>query len=49
VLSNYQIPEVDYLVGESLVAPLSVPDRDTPFILSVTFAEPRSQAAARKR
>ena len=49
VLSSYQIPVVDYLVGESLVAPLLVPDNDTPVILSVTFAEPRAKAAGRKR
>jgi len=45
---SYQAPEVDYLVGETLVAPLSVPDSDTPVILSVTFAEPRAKAASHR-
>ena len=45
VVSQYQAPQVDYLVGESLVAPLGVPGRDTPLILSVTFAEPRSKTS----
>ena len=43
VLSSYQVPEIDYLVGETLVAPLSVPGNDAPVILSVTFAEPRAK------
>lgn len=43
VVSHYQAPEIDYLVGESLVAPLAVPDSETPLILSVTYAEPRAQ------
>jgi hypothetical protein len=47
VVSNYQAPDIDYLVGESLVAPLSVAGKDTPLILSVTYAKPRSKAAAR--
>ena len=41
VTSQFQAPRVDYLDGESLVAPLSVHGKDTPLILSVTYAEPR--------
>ena len=44
VVTHFQAPRIDYLVGESLVAPLAVPGKDTPIILSVTFAEPRSKA-----
>ena len=41
VVSRYQAPELDYLDGESFVAPLSVPTSPTPIILSVTYAKPR--------
>ncbi len=41
VISRYQAPELDYLDGESFVAPLSVPTSQTPIILSVTYAKPR--------
>jgi len=41
VISRYQAPELDYLDGESFVAPLSVPTSATPIILSVTYAKPR--------
>jgi hypothetical protein len=44
VVSHFQAPRIDYLVGESLVAPLSVAGKDTPLILSVTYAEPRYKA-----
>jgi len=42
VISRYQAPEIDYLDGESFVAPLSVPTSQTPIILSVTYAKPRT-------
>ena len=42
VVSRYQAPELDYLDGESFVAPLSVPTSATPIILSVTYAKPRT-------
>jgi hypothetical protein len=45
VVSRYQAPELDYLDGESFVAPLSVPTSATPIILSVTFARPRNDDA----
>jgi hypothetical protein len=41
VVSQYQAPEIDYLCGESLVAPLAVAGSATPLILSVTYAEAR--------
>ncbi len=43
VVSFYQAPEIDYLMGESLLAPLSVPVSDTPMLLSVTFTKPRPE------
>jgi hypothetical protein len=43
VVSHYQAPEIEYLVGESMVAPLSVRGSAAPMILSVTYAEPRSE------
>jgi hypothetical protein len=43
VVSHYQAPEIDYLTGESLIAPLSVPGNDTPLVLSVTYAKPRAE------
>jgi len=45
VVSNYQAPEIDYLTGETLLAPLSVNTSDTPLILSVTYAKPRHEIA----
>lgn len=45
VVSNYQAPEIDYLTGETLLAPLSVTASDTPLILSVTYAKPRNDIA----
>jgi hypothetical protein len=45
VVSHYQAPEIDYHIGESLVAPLAVPGSDTPIILSVTYARPRAELA----
>jgi hypothetical protein len=44
VVSHYQLPKIDYLDGESLVAPLFVSTGETPLILSVTYAEPRRRA-----
>jgi hypothetical protein len=44
VVSHYQAPEISYLVGENLVAPLSLSSNATPLILSVTYAEPRALA-----
>lgn len=45
VVSQYQAPEIDYLTGETLLAPLFVPDAPAPFILSVTYAKPRIEVA----
>ena len=45
VVSNYQAPEIDYLTGETLLAPLSAPASDTPLILSVTYAKARTEFA----
>ena len=42
VVTHYQIPQISYLVGESLVAPLSGPQ---PLILSITYAKPRAARA----
>jgi hypothetical protein len=41
VVSQYQAPQIDYLTGESLLAPLAVVGSTTPQILSVTYAKPR--------
>jgi hypothetical protein len=41
VITRYQAPELDYLDGESFIAPLSVPTSATPIILSVTYTKPR--------
>ena len=43
IVSYYQAPEIDYLMGESLLAPLSVPGSATPLLLSVTYAKPRPE------
>jgi hypothetical protein len=43
VIAYYQAPELDYLMGESLVAPLAIPNSDTPILLSVTYAKPRAE------
>jgi hypothetical protein len=40
VVSQYQAPEIDYLTGESLVAPLAAAGATQ--ILSVTYAKPRA-------
>jgi hypothetical protein len=45
---DFQAPEIDYLAGESLVAPLSWPATATPLILSITYVEPRSALTARR-
>jgi hypothetical protein len=42
VVSHYQAPEIDYLTGESLVAPLAVAGSATPLVLSVTYAKARA-------
>jgi hypothetical protein len=44
VVRDFQVPELDYLAGESLVAPLSAPGKTTPLVLSVTYVMPRSGA-----
>ncbi len=43
VIAYYQAPELSYLMGESLVAPLAVPGTETPILLSVTYAKPRAE------
>ena len=43
VVAYYQAPELDYLMGESLVAPRAVPNAATPLLLSVTYAKPRAE------
>ena len=45
LVSHFQAPEVDYLAGESLVAPLSATANASPLILSVTYVEPRAPAS----
>lgn len=45
VVSHYQAPEIAYLTGESLIAPLSAPGATAPFILSITYAKPRMELA----
>jgi hypothetical protein len=45
LVRDYQVPELDYLAGESLIAPLSAPGKSTPLILSITYVAPRSRAA----
>ncbi len=45
VVSQYQAPEIEYLTGETLLAPLAVPAAATPLILSVTYAKPRIEVA----
>lgn len=45
VVRDFQVPELDYLAGESLVAPLSAPGKTTPLILSITYVVPRSATA----
>jgi hypothetical protein len=44
VVRDFQVPELDYLAGESLIAPLSAPGKATPLILSITYVMPRSAA-----
>jgi len=46
VTTSYQAPEISYLTGESLVAPLAVPGPTTPIILSVTYPGLRAEAFA---
>ena len=45
VVRDFQAPEIDYLAGESLIAPLSRPAGVTPLILTITYVTPRSAAA----
>ena len=45
LVSHFQAPKVDYLAGESLVAPLSATANMSPLILSVTYVEPRAAAS----
>ena len=47
LVSYFQVPEVDYLSGESLVAPLAGPTGAAPLILSITYVEPRTIAPDR--
>lgn len=44
LVRDYQVPELDYLAGESLIVPLSAPGKPTPLILSITYVEPRANA-----
>jgi hypothetical protein len=44
LVRDFQLPEFDYLAGESLIAPLSAPGKATPLILSITYVMPRSSA-----
>jgi hypothetical protein len=44
LVRDFQVPEIDYLAGESLIAPLSAPGKSTPLILSITYVTPRSAA-----
>lgn len=46
LLRDFQAPDIDYLAGESLIAPLSMPGTGTPLILSITYVEPRSALTA---
>ena len=48
LVRDFQMPEIDYLAGESLVAPISRPAASTPLILSITYVEPRSALTARR-
>ena len=45
VVRDFQVPELDYLAGESLIAPLSAPGKTTPLILSITYVMPKSAQA----
>jgi len=45
VVRDFQVPELDYLAGESLVAPLSATGKTTPLILSLTYVVPSSATA----
>lgn len=48
LVRDFQAPEIDYLAGESLIAPLSMSTsvKGTPLILSITFVAPRSAPLA---
>jgi hypothetical protein len=48
LVRDFQAPEIDYLAGESLVAPLSRSGTSSPLILSITYVEPRSALTARR-
>jgi hypothetical protein len=48
LVRDFQAPDLDYLAGESLVAPISRPATSTPLILSITYVEPRSALTARR-
>jgi len=45
LVRDFQVPELDYLAGESLIAPLAAPGKPTPLILSITYVMPRSAQA----
>lgn len=47
LVRDFQAPEIDYLAGESLVAPMAAPEKSAPLILSITYVEPRSALTAR--
>jgi len=42
---NYESPKIDYLSGESLIAPLAAPGKASPLILSVTYLDSRERSA----
>jgi hypothetical protein len=42
LVRDFQAPEIDYLAGESLIAPLALPSGGTPLILSITYVARRA-------
>jgi hypothetical protein len=46
LVSQFQAPKINYLCGESLVAPLSHPGMGTPLILSVTYVDAKTADSA---
>lgn len=46
LVSQFQAPKINYLCGESLVAPLSHPGMGTPLILSVTYVDAKTANSA---
>jgi hypothetical protein len=43
LVRDYQAPEIDYLAGESLIAPLAAAHGTTPLILSITYVAARTE------